>query len=137
MFHLQHYLQLCDSATPESNVDSSQSDSGFWTLPRNFRLRTADSDEEDIEEEERSAMVKNNAKSETTGRGKLFRQHTISNPGYSTLLNRLEEPKLKQDVSKHQTLNLKSSPYQSSFKVEKIVKEEDFSETQDFFSSDV
>ena len=79
-------------------MDSSTSDSsGFWTLPRNFRLRTIDSDmDEDIQETTTLMEGKNEANIKTrdsiTGpvmarkRSKLFRQHTISNPGYDVVV---------------------------------------------------
>ena len=96
----QHYLKLSGMKSPQDNLQSSNSDSSVClTLPRNFRLRTEDSEGEE-EDEENTPMLQPRAgqaatTSENCEKRRLFRQHTISNPGYQMLMKKLKTSKTK------------------------------------------
>ena len=96
----QHYLQLSGIKSPQDNLQSSHSDSSVClTLPRNFRLRTEDSEGEE-EDEENTPMLQPRAgqvktTSENCEKRRLFRQHTISNPGYQMLMKKLKTSETK------------------------------------------
>ena len=83
----------------EETIESSNSDSSVcWTLPRNFRLRTVDSDGDEEDQENTPMLQPRDAQDEATPREKydkkrLFRQHTISNPGYQMLMKRMKTSK--------------------------------------------
>ena len=96
----QHYLQLSCIKSPQDILQSSNSDSTVClTLPRNFRLRTEDSEGEE-EDGENTPMLQPRARqaattSENYEKRRLFRQHTISNPGYQMLMKKLKTSKIK------------------------------------------
>lgn len=96
----QHYLQLSGIKSPQDNLQSSNSDSSVClTLPRNFRLRTEDSEGEEEDEENTPMLQPRAGQVETTSENcekrRLFRQHTISNPGYQMLMKKLKTSKTK------------------------------------------
>ena len=110
-FFFQHYLQLCQMTSQEEPPDCSNSDSSLcWTLPRNFRLRTVDTElEEEAEEmtpmlQPRERQNEESGKSESCDNRRLFRQHTISNPGYQMLMKRLKSS--KTNPSKEENMEL-------------------------------
>ena len=74
------YLQL-DELTKDDPVPPDVIPQSFKTLPRNFRLRSNDSDEEMPPKQKMSPL-----KLSTRLQHKLVRQMTVPNPGYSSSL---------------------------------------------------
>ena len=113
----QHYLQLSGIKSPQDNLQSSNSDSSVClTLPRNFRLRTEDSEGEEEDEENTPMLQPRAGQVETTSENcekrRLFRQHTISNPGYQMLMKKLKTSKMKSGET--ETPELPPRPFNSS-----------------------
>ena len=117
LFSLQHYLQLCQMTSQEEPEDCSKSDSSVcWTLPRNFRLRTLESEGEDEAQEDTPMLLPREGHVEDSGKiehcdKKLIRQHTISNPGYGMLMKRLKSSQNKAVENEILELTKRQSEY--------------------------